>query len=860
MKLHFLGGASEIGASCTLVEIEGHRLLIDAGIRMGAAPGQELPNLAVLDDTGPPEEVLITHAHSDHTGALPALVPTLPANVPLRCTAPTRAIASVLLQDALKIMQQGEREGDLPLFAPEAVELSIARMQPVDYLRSTPLCGGALRATWIPAGHILGAASIYIEGERESLLMGGDVSVAQQQTIPGMVVPDGRPDAVVLESTYGNRRHADRSQQEAGLASQIEAVVAEGGKVLVPAFAVGRAQEVILILAQAMRRGVIAPFPVFVDGLVRKVNNVYASFPALLSPALRRRLGRGESPFYNDVLQPVNNPAEREQILNGPPCCIVASSGMLTGGASAFYAERLAATEENLIAITGYQDEESPGRALLNLARKDAPTRTLRINDKKVEVKCRVETYSLSAHADAGELAALVRRLSPQRVYLVHGDPEARKALATALDVFLPEGVHLPENGECCRLASSTGGGRRYGSTLRSGLGGERPFDEAALEELRTYLIETTARGPFRVQELAEMWFGTAQTTTSEIEACKEVLEAAQTAFVADFRRPYLFHLASEEEAASTTGPLEMNQARARIDQVFPPESGLFRCSTYRERSTFELAFHFPDVIRAQCAEQLQALEEEIRWTLKVRDTPHQERLLAEALAALPASARLRKGPALHLERREVAVEVESPEAAEADWSQQLEDGAAHFAKKTGYTLVVHSPPSPVLTTPNAPEPMPQDQPALGPRCEINQAYATIRKAFAEQPHAPYKVGCKQTADAAWIEVAFISPTVGAHYTDLLQKLGAETGWPIRIRPSVNQQQIAEEARQHTPESCHLLGTPRLFVAEAWVAVPVAQEPAAEEQADLKARFAERTGFEISWKVTEGRSGAGETA
>ncbi len=289
MKLHFMGGASEVGASCALIELEGQRILVDAGVRMGAAPGGQLPNLALLDEVGAPEEVLITHAHSDHTGALPVLVPGLPGDVPLRCTAPTQAIAAVLLQDALKIMQLGEREGDLPLYAPEAVELTLARMQAVPHLVEVPICGGALRATWIPAGHILGATSIYIEGRRESLLMGGDVSMGQQQSIPGMVVPRCRPDVVVLESTYGNRRHADRAQQEAALVQQVAEAVAAGGKVLIPAFAVGRSQEVILILARAMRRGDIPAFPVWVDGMVRTVNAVYASFPDMLSPPLRRQ-------------------------------------------------------------------------------------------------------------------------------------------------------------------------------------------------------------------------------------------------------------------------------------------------------------------------------------------------------------------------------------------------------------------------------------------------------------------------------------------------------------------------------------------------------------------------------------------
>ncbi len=241
MRLFFLGGADEVGASCTLVEMEGHRILVDAGIRMGAAPGAHLPNLSVLDDVGPPEEVLVTHAHVDHTGALPVLVAGLPPGTAIRYTPATQAIAGALLADAARIMaQRGEQEGELPLYPPEAVQMCLGWGVPVPFLCTVPICDGALKATWIPAGHILGAASIHIEGAREGLLITGDVCLANQRTIPGMVVPDCRPDVVVVESTYGNRQHADRAQQETALALRVAEVVAAGGKVLIPAFAVGR--------------------------------------------------------------------------------------------------------------------------------------------------------------------------------------------------------------------------------------------------------------------------------------------------------------------------------------------------------------------------------------------------------------------------------------------------------------------------------------------------------------------------------------------------------------------------------------------------------------------------------------------
>ncbi len=844
MKLSFLGGADEVGASCTLVEMEGRRILVDAGIRMGAAPGSHLPNFSVLDEVGPPEEVLVTHAHTDHTGALPVLVPGLPANVPVRCTPPTRAITRVLLTDAVKIMEQrGEQDGELPLYPPEAADASLGRMTHVPFLSTASICGGALSATWIPAGHILGAASIYIEGRRESLLMTGDVSVANQQTIPGMVVPQCRPDVVVMESTYGNRQHADRSQQETALALRVAEVIGAGGKVLIPAFAVGRSQEVILILSRAMRRGQVPAFPVFVDGMVRSVNAVYASFPEDLAPPLRRRVVKGEDAFYSDMVSAVAVPADRERVLDGPPCCIVASSGMLIGGASSFYAERLAGGAENLIAITGYQDEESPGRALLDLAQtEDAAERTLMLSGQRVPVACRVETYSLSAHADSGELVSLARRLSPRSVYLVHGDGEARSSLASVLDLHLPEGVHLPENGGVYTVETTVGRKRRYGRLVEvQGISGGRAADEDGLAKVRAYLLETGLKGPLRVQELAELWYGTAGTAPDEVEAVKALLDGPQTAFVADHRRPYLYHIA--EEATEEAGPMEVNAARARIQAAFPPEAGLFKCSAHVEEGAFELAFHFPDVIEARYGDQIRALEAEMGWAIRLRDTPHQGRLGEEAVAVVPEGATPLKTPALRMEQREVALEVAVPEALTATWERLAGEAETQFHETTGYTLR--------LVRPNEKgAPPPAEAPEAG--WEINRAYAEIREVFQAERHAPYRVGLKSDAGGSYIEAAFISPEVGERYRALMDRLESRIGWSIRVRDSANQEQIAQEARRITPEDCTVRGTPRFFAGEGRVTVLVVQAPDEAEQEALGEAFREATGFEIEWEAKGG--------
>ncbi|MYF73660.1 MAG: MBL fold metallo-hydrolase [Gemmatimonadetes bacterium] len=828
MKLHFLGGADEVGASCTLIEIEGRRILVDAGIRMGAAQGSQLPNFSVLDDVGLPDEVLITHAHTDHTGALPVLVNSLPADVKVYSTPATQAITRVLLSDAVKLMAQ-DRDGELPLYPPEAADAALGRMVDVPWLATVPICDGALTATWIPAGHILGAALIYIEGVRESVLMTGDVSVANQLTIPGMVVPQCRPDVMVMESTYGNRQHADRAQQEAALALRVAEVIEAGGKVLVPAFAVGRAQEVILILARAMRRKQIPEFPVFVDGMVRSVNAVYSAFGDDLAPAVRRRAERGEDVFYSDAVGAVSSPADRRRVLSGPPCCIVASSGMLIGGASSFYAERLAGDAANLIAITGYQDEESPGRALLNLMQaRDSEERVLMLNGQRVRVACQVEPYSLSAHADGGELTGLVQRLKPRTCFLVHGDAEARSALSSMVDVYLPEGVQLPENGgaysvEAMRTMRQRGYGRRVS---RAGIAGGRALSDDTLEEVHNYVLETGAQGPFRAQELAEMWFGTEMTTPSEVEAFRLLLSGSRGFFEPDYRRAYLFHPKEVSEA----GPMEMNEARTHIMSIFPPEAGLFKCSAYVDDGVYELAFYFPDVVQEQYGETLLRLEDETGWSLRLRETPHQGRLFEEARDAVPAGARVLKAPALHLDQKAVLLAVDVGEVD--DWERVSGDAAAGFKAKTGFDLILDWPGG-VKT-----EVAVKREDAW----EINKAYSEIRKVFGDQPHAPSKMGLKS---GSYIEVAFISSQVGNRYRGLLDAVGERIGWEIRVRPSANQDEVAREARAMTPEECVVRGAAKIYLNENRVVVPVAMVP--EDAGARATEFEECTGFTIEW-------------
>ena len=533
MKIHFFGGANEIGASSMLIEIDGYRILVDAGIRMGVNQESQSPDFPDFDKVGMPDAVLLTHAHTDHTGALPVLGRMLPADVKIYCTPPTKEITKVLLEDSARRMEREKQKDDLSYTSDDVAAVLNRMATDVSWSDPVEICP-SVKATWIPAGHILGAAMIYITGKSESILMTGDVSVSKQLTIPSVDVPTWcKPDVMVMESTYGNRPHKTRTEEEKSLVNDVANTIKEGGTVLLPAFAVGRSQEVILILNQAMERKEIPEFPVYVDGMVRDINRIYSEFAAELRRPLRRKAEQGEPLFYSGMIEEVQRNTKPESILAKGPCCVVASSGMLVGGKSIVYAKHLARDEKNLIAITGYQAEGTPGRSLEGLRKQDDPeNRMWSIDDETdVHVKCRIERYSLSAHADKDELIDLVRKVQPRKLFLVHGDAETRGELFKSVRKACPAvDVKLPENGQAYTVRKRIGiaGGRK--------LSGDR-----ILREVAAFVQKMERQRPFRVRELAEIWFGTEAITPIAVKFFEWCLSLESQFF--ECRSDNLFYL-----------------------------------------------------------------------------------------------------------------------------------------------------------------------------------------------------------------------------------------------------------------------------------------------------------------------------
>lgn len=546
MRVFFVGGAQGVGASCLAVEIGGQWIVVDAGVRVDRK-SDPLPDLALLEEKDV-RAIFVTHAHADHIGALPLVHQAFPL-APIFASRATSMLMEVMLADALKIMnRRAAEEMEIPLYPPELVGNMLNRVRPLpvgETLTLPQIPGVSIHAS--RAGHIAGAISLCLTAHDGTLVVSGDISITPQRTVQGAAVPPiNRCDLLVLESTYGARFHPNREGEESRMAHSIAERITSGGHVLIPCFGLGRGQEILLLLLDAQRKGSIPEFSIYVDGLVRRVCSIYQFLPEALSPTLQRQIRKGYQPFAGRNVSFVRDERHREQILAGPPACILSSSGMLTGGPSVWYAQRLAPQASAAIFASGYTDEESPGRRLLDLA--EQQTKQLELNGIIVNVACHVAKFSLSAHADGGELVAYAAALKPRQVALVHGDEEARRALGRLLQ---NTEVLLPDNGAEITTRAGNRGGRTAGDKVRVlaslpvGIGQGRELTSGSLPELWQAVSQVPSLSVVTARELASVWYGQGdEETTGKVLQCLR----------ADYEGRYFVQQSALEEAFRIRG------------------------------------------------------------------------------------------------------------------------------------------------------------------------------------------------------------------------------------------------------------------------------------------------------------------
>ena len=450
--LSFLGGAGTVTGSKFLLETGGRKLLIDCGLFQGLKT-LRLKNWAPFPvDPKTIDAVLLTHAHLDHSGYLPLLVRNGFAGR-VFCTRSTADLCAILLPDAGHLQEKdadfANRHGfskhkpALPLYTLADAEHALTRLAPVEFDSPIALAGGTT-ALFRRAGHILGAASIEIRTDHSSVVFSGDLG---RYDDPMMVDPVAvkQADYLLVESTYGNRRHDGRNPQEA-LFEIISATVARGGTVIIPAFAVGRAQSLMFHLWRIKASQRLMNVPIFLDSpMAFDASEIFCNNRA------DHRLSNDECRRSCGVATYTRSVEESKALTANPmPKVIISASGMATGGRVLHHLKRYAPDPKNTILFSGFQAAGTRGADML------AGTAAIKIHGEYVPVRAQVKNLDmLSAHADADEILRWLHGFQrpPRMTYLVHGEPTASDTLRRRIEEELHWRCAVAEHGERVELS-----------------------------------------------------------------------------------------------------------------------------------------------------------------------------------------------------------------------------------------------------------------------------------------------------------------------------------------------------------------------------------------------------------------------
>lgn len=450
--LQFLGAADTVTGSRYLITRGDRRILIDCGLFQGYKLLRDRNRRGFPVDPASLDAVVISHAHLDHSGYLPALVRD-GFRGPVYATEGTTELSRLILPDSAHLLEEEARYADRggwskhahpqPLYNAEDALRALERFRPLSFDTQTTVAGG-WGVELVPVGHILGAASVRLTVGDITVHLSGDVG---RPNDPLMRAPHSlaAADVLVVESTYGNRRH-DPEDPELRLGDVVRRTVRRRGVVLIPAFAVGRTETLLLHLSRLRDRDQIPDVPIFVNSpMAASALDAYRRHPEehRLEPAeLERAYGRAQIVSSVDESKKLN--------LRGGPMIIISASGMLAGGRILHHLNAYATDPDNAIILTGFQAGGTRGAALRTGAR------SLRIFGRDVPVRAEVVSVdTMSAHADADELIAWMRtmRARPRQVYVTHGEPEAADTLRSRIQRELGWTARVPEHMETVELS-----------------------------------------------------------------------------------------------------------------------------------------------------------------------------------------------------------------------------------------------------------------------------------------------------------------------------------------------------------------------------------------------------------------------
>lgn len=469
MKLTFLGAARTVTGSQYLLEAAGKRLLIDCGMVQGAEHFRHQGRPDFLIDYRTVDGLLLTHAHIDHSGNIP-LITRLGFEAPVYCTSATSDLCAVMLPDSAHIQEEDARHdlrrwmkcgrvgpAPTPLYGQKDVEQALTLFQSIRYDEMVEVVPG-VKARWRDAGHILGAASLEVwvteDGRTEKIIFSGDIGSPNRPLLRDPTLLDGA-DFVVMESTYGNRRHEVKEIKCDRLQKLIERAVRNRGHIIIPAFAVGRVQEVLFELNHLVENNLIPRLPIYVDSpLAISATEISRKHRDCYDAETSAMLAAGDDPMDFVGLKFTRDQAASKRInFEKGPMIIIASSGMCTGGRIRHHLQNHLAHGNDTILFVGYQAQGTLGRYL------QEGNPVVKLFGQKTKVRAQVQSIrSFSAHADADGLLKWLRSIhGPKAVFVTHGEEEAALDFAAMAHRELKAPTLVPEFGEMVDLNDEVG-------------------------------------------------------------------------------------------------------------------------------------------------------------------------------------------------------------------------------------------------------------------------------------------------------------------------------------------------------------------------------------------------------------------
>ncbi|XP_056279978.1 integrator complex subunit 11 [Pseudoliparis swirei] len=446
IKITPLGAGQDVGRSCILVSIGGKNIMLDCGMHMGYNDDRRFPDFSYITQNGRLTEfldcVIISHFHLDHCGALPFMSEMVGYDGPIYMTHPTKAICPILLEDFRKITV--DKKGETNFFTSQMIKDCMKKVVPLN-LHQTVQVDDELEIKAYYAGHVLGAAMVLIKVGLESLVYTGDYNMTPDRHLGAAWIDKCRPDILISESTYATTIRDSKRCRERDFLKKVHEIIERGGKVLIPVFALGRAQELCILLETFWERMNLKAPIYFSTGLTEKANHYYKLFITWTNQKIRKTFVQRNMFEFKHI-----KPFDRSYADNPGPMVVFATPGMLHAGQSLQIFKKWAGNEKNMVIMPGYCVQGTIGHKILNGQRK------LEMEGRAtLEVKLQVEYMSFSAHADAKGIMQLIRMAEPRNMLLVHGEALKMEFLKGKIEQEFSVDCHMPANGETVTVTTN---------------------------------------------------------------------------------------------------------------------------------------------------------------------------------------------------------------------------------------------------------------------------------------------------------------------------------------------------------------------------------------------------------------------